>query len=1215
MTTQANTQVTNRIIRASAGTGKTFQLAHRFLSLLQNGAEADRILATTFTRKAAGEILERVVTRLADGALEESVCTELRSLLAAPELTRDACLMHLTELLSRLYRLRISTLDSFFIQIAQSQSFELGLPAQWRIVDELADERMRDDALQLLFRGGRTSELVTLTNLITKGESSRSVGEIVRSTVRNLYSLYLETDAVAWHSLPKQKPLSDEELEATLAELEGVVLPANKFGSGRDKDLERARQGAWDEFISKGIAAKVLNREEKYERQVISAQLVSIYERLLDHARAVLIGQVSWQTEGSYLLLDTFHQLYHGLQQRRRLFRFHDITRLLADQSDRESNVTRPTDEQRVDRDRTPFEASNRTSSIEAVIDVPIDEVPVARSVSTDASVSQTSLASCSLEPLQRMAYRLDGAIDHLLLDEFQDTSPEQWRAVRRLAEHVCWGEEERSFFCVGDVKQAIYGWRGGVAEIFDVVENTLPGLDRQPLNRSYRSSPVIMQLVNRVFGSMTKHPNLARGEAAVQVWSERFQTHEAAKTQLPGYACLQTGPRPQEKEKPASCLLDFAAAETARLRAAAPGATIGVLVRKNAEVGGLISRLKRLHVPASGESGTPIVDAAGVQLLLSLLRLADHPGDTVSRFHLANSPLAAVFDYRDPTADQATHALAQRVRQTLLQDGYGLSILRWSQPLLAIAGQRERRRLEQLVEQAYAYQQQATLRTDDFIRFLEFQRVAEPASAAVRVMTIHQSKGLEFDIVVLPLLGKSLIGQAESFVVERSDPTRPAERVCRMVNQKIQQLFPESLQAMFTAADERRVSEALCVLYVALTRAKHALHMLISPSAENERTLPNSYAGLLRVALRDAQPAGPNECLFELGDPNWYQILTAEAERSIMAPTGSSRTDSKEPEAKSSLDSPRTQLPQQAVGRPGTLAEESAAARSAEGSPSEAGQTAGSTGNVAAPGANDTFEAATSGERSRIAGEHDRVSVAGEVQPGIRLAPSQGGRLRGWERISPSSLEGDSRVKIGQVLRSQLHSEVMLRGTIMHAWFEQIRWLDEAFPSDDAFLEIARRLITAQSVHIDFSLPDLLSEFHRSLKVPELASVLTKSEYVRQVESRDAAWRPATTQPLCWMVQSERPFAIREEGRLLSGSIDRFVSVAAGNQLLAGEIIDFKTDEFTSDDLKTRERRIAFYRPQIEAYRRAMASVTALPIERITARLLFVRAGISCVL
>jgi ATP-dependent exoDNAse (exonuclease V) beta subunit len=1214
MTTQASTQVTNRIIRASAGTGKTFQLAHRFLSLLQTGAQADRILATTFTRKAAGEILERVVTRLADGALDESVCTELRTIIAAPELTREACLLHLTELLSRLYRLRISTLDSFFIQIAQSQSFELGLPAQWGIVDELADERMRDDALQLLFRGGRTSELVTLTNLITKGESSRSVGEIVRGTVKNLYSLYLETDAAAWHSLPKQKPLSDEELEATLAELEGVVLPANKFASGRDRDLERARQGAWDDFISKGIAAKVLNREEKYERQVISAELVSIYERLLDHARAVLIAQVSWQTEGSYLLLDTFHQLYHGLQQRRRLFRFNDVTRLLAEQSDRETSVEPQSAEQRADLDRTQSDVLDQSSSIEKATDSAVDAVNVSASMSIDSSVSQAATWSRSLEPLQRMAYRLDGAIDHLLLDEFQDTSPEQWRAVRRLAEHVCLGAEERSFFCVGDVKQAIYGWRGGVAEIFDVVENSLPGLDRQPLNRSYRSSQVIMDLVNRVFGSMTRHPNLSRGEAAVRVWSERFQTHEAAKTKLPGYACLQTGPRPQEKEKPASSQLDFAAAETARLRAASPGATIGVLVRKNVEVGGLISRLKRLHVPASGESGTPIVDAAGVQLLLSLLRLADHPGDTVSRFHLANSPLAATFDYRDPTADWATHELAQRVRQTLLQDGYGLSILRWSQPLLAIAGQRERRRLEQLVEQAYAYQQQATLRTADFIRFLEFQRVAEPASAAVRVMTIHQSKGLEFDIVVLPLLGKSLIGQAESFVVERSDPTRPAERVCRMVNQKIQQLFPDSLQAMFTAADERRVSEALCVLYVALTRAKHALHMLISPSAENERTLPNSYAGLLRVALRDAQPAGPNEIVFELGDPNWYQTVAVDMEPPVKESTGSIQADSKAPEVKTSIDSSRMQLPEDAAGRPGTLAKESVAARSVEGESSEAGQTAGSAASVSAIGRDAVVEAIRGDESSRVAGENVRGLVAGEF-PGIRLAPSRGGRLRGWERVSPSSLEGDSRVKIGQVLRSQTNSEVMLRGTIMHVWFEQIRWLDEAFPSDELFLEMARRVVAAQSVNIDFSIPGLLAEFHRSLRVPELASVLTKSDYVRQCESRDAAWLPATAQPLCWTVQSERPFAIREEGRLLSGSIDRFVSVAAGDQLLGAEIIDFKTDEFTADDLKTRDRRIAFYRPQIEAYRRAMASVTALPIERITARLLFVRAGLSCVI
>ena len=78
------------------------------------------------------------------------------------------------------------------------------------------------------------------------------------------------------------------------------------------------------------------------------------------------------------------------------------------------------------------------------------------------------------------MAFRLDGSIRHLLLDEFQDTSPVQWRVIRPLAESVT-RKTGGSFFCVGDVKQAIYGWRGGMVEILNTLQGSLGQLQESP--------------------------------------------------------------------------------------------------------------------------------------------------------------------------------------------------------------------------------------------------------------------------------------------------------------------------------------------------------------------------------------------------------------------------------------------------------------------------------------------------------------------------------------------------------------------------------------------------------------------------------------------------------------------------------------------------------------------------------------------------------------
>ncbi len=136
------------VIRASAGTGKTFQLSNRFLGLAAAGFPPDHILATTFARKAAGEILERVLTRLAEAADSDACLTELTGHLQCTSFSHDACVALLRNLINHLHRLQIGTLDSFFVQMAGSFSLELGLPLGWRIIESLEDHRLRADAIQ-----------------------------------------------------------------------------------------------------------------------------------------------------------------------------------------------------------------------------------------------------------------------------------------------------------------------------------------------------------------------------------------------------------------------------------------------------------------------------------------------------------------------------------------------------------------------------------------------------------------------------------------------------------------------------------------------------------------------------------------------------------------------------------------------------------------------------------------------------------------------------------------------------------------------------------------------------------------------------------------------------------------------------------------------------------------------------------------------------------
>ena len=830
------------IIRASAGSGKTFQLSNRFLDLIEHGEPPERILATTFARKAAGEILDRILLRLAEAAAKPKASRELGAFIRNDELTSARCTELLRALTSNLHRLRVGTIDSFFAQIARSFALELGVPPAWRIVDEVEDQELRTQAIQAVLARHKHEDLLRLFYLLTQGDAQRSVSQLIRDTVSNLYTIFLDSPAEAWKALPMSaSPFSGtgvppvtgdspagrrgHSLEDALEELRTLPLGGKKsLENARADDFDRALNGDWEEFIGKGIAGAIVAGKDAFNRQAIEPHVAKVYERLIAHARATLLNRIASYTAGAHELLAHFHEEYQRLKHRRRVMRFEDVTRIVG---------------------------------------------RVADHGGTDA-----------------MAFRLDAHIDHLLLDEFQDTSPQQWSAIRPFASRVVdrRASKTSTFFCVGDVKQAIYGWRGGVAEIFDGIASQLKitGGDTS-LAKSYRSSPIVIDGVNRVFTRLTRCRELGRSAAAVAAFEKAFPPHETAKSEYNGYACLRTAPANEEDQK--SATLTFAAAEIERLARETPDRTIGVLCRRHETIAALIYDLRRRGIAASEEGGNALTDSAAVNLIISLLTLADHPGDTIARHHLATSVLADRLRLRHRKSDDDAIRVSRDVRDKLMTEGYGPAIYQWTTWLAPECDQRELSRLNQLVERAFAYQPAATLRTADFLRIIKTQRVADPTSDKVRVMTIHAAKGLEFDVVVLPDLDQPLLGQNDQVVTRREDHIGPVDIVCRYVDQSLRPLLPPRIAAAFEEAETRRATEALCVLYVSLTRAIHALHMIISPTHKGQRK--EASGKLLQAALcdgDDAQQAPPNKILWQLGDPRWYQSPGDEKELAAAA-------------------------------------------------------------------------------------------------------------------------------------------------------------------------------------------------------------------------------------------------------------------------------------------------------------------------------------------
>ncbi len=820
----------NVVIRASAGTGKTYALSNRYLQLLASGQECQTILATTFTKKGAGEILDRIVGRLAEAALDAQATEELSERLDW-NLTQERTGKILHQLLRNLHRLEIGTLDSFFSRIARVFSLELGLPPTWEIVEDQQMRRLYSRAIGQVLQSRPAMELL---NLMAKGDVPRRVATLLHDTVDNIYRTFRDSGPKPWDRIARTSQfLSDEALAQLTGAMENLLMNKKSLAEHWTKVIEAVQQRDWEAFIHQRSFQNFLDGNHRYGQTKLPEEVLSIYGQLLPHCRAHVEDSLIKQNHSTRDLLGIFGDHLNRMQNQTGSLRFDDVT--------------------------------NRLQSL---------------------------IASWDSE---RSNFRLDQRIQHVMLDEFQDTSLGQWQIVRPFVSRVAESPDElRSFFCVGDLKQAIYGWRGGIAEIFDLVDREFDQLQSQTLTKSYRSSPAVIHFVNQVFLNTANYEiDDPLVKQAIASWSQWFSEHTTEYEDMPGYVAIEkadSNPESTEMEGSAEAIanqmLDLKAIERiAQLDASLPESnTMGVLVRTNQQVSRLIAELQQRGIDASEEGGSILTDSAAVELILSALTLADHPGDSIARFHVSHSPLAGGLgllpedDANQRENMEFGHTASAQLRRRLVYEGYGPVVESLAAVLVPSCTKRELSRLQQLVQLAWARSHQSDLwglRPKRFVDYVRDEaRMAEPSGSRIRVMTIHQAKGLEFDVVVFPIPQRAgnWNGQSPSVVVGRDSPASPIDLVTRYQGKELRKLLPESVQQVFEEDLKREVREAMCVLYVALTRAAHALHVIL-PS--NAKSTSKSITGLILASVGGDEAANEG-VIYEYGNANWFNGTAA---------------------------------------------------------------------------------------------------------------------------------------------------------------------------------------------------------------------------------------------------------------------------------------------------------------------------------------------------
>ena len=1021
------------LIRASAGTGKTFQLSNRYISLLATGACPTSILATTFTRKAAGEIRDRILERLSDAILNRKAAADLLSHLEINQTNSDcdfeACFLAMVD---NLHRLNIGTLDSFFSIWTTKLSLEIGLTPGWSILSTTEYDALVQSAISDVVQYGKNTELSRLLMLLNKGTVNRSVTKNIHDAIDKLRSLYLQSDKDVWNQPLHQPHFQPTKLETALDELEVVANEVDKaqLAKGILSDIELLRKENFSKAIGQGVLKKIIEGSTKYGSVEIPTTIASHYQPIIEFIGNRFSKEIYHQALATYDLLTQFTRSFNKLKTLSNKLEFSDATDYAAR----------------------------------------IEQLP------------------------REILQRLNIDIRHLLLDEFQDTSVPQWKAISHLVSEVTKypGDSKQSLFCVGDTKQAIYGWRGGRREIFETLSNSVEDLQTDRLINSYRSSSIVLDFINSVFTNLPNHDRMGSLAPVLRDWSDDFKTHSAA-MDLPGFVHYQNAaPASKATDRLTNCLLETVK-RVKELLAANKEMTVGVLLRKNDDIGKLIQLLGSEGIVASEEGGNTLTRFAPVQLILNWLHLLEFPNDSLALYQIVRSPLSTRLQSDGPDHQLSSEQLTAE-RADLLQNGLGNYIAELKKSLDGFLNSSQHFRLEQLIQYADTFESESPLRLSEFIDSVAIERFTDETSARVRVMTIHASKGLEFDAVILPHLEPAL-KRTPDIIVKRTTDQLPGA-IFPYRSDKIQPLLPNRYCEAVKETATEQLQEALCVLYVAMTRAAHALYLIGPSQPKPPKEVPVTLAGLIQMAINESYDSTGNCTVYEKGDRNWYASKSGRGE----------------------IDDVRPEMP------------------------------------------------------SGLNRQHH-----GNAQ----LLPT----------ASPSSLEGGEFLKASALLRPPSHDALNF-GTLVHQLFEEIDWWS---PGDN---EHYLQRLDDRKIEWDDSLRRILDTLQLSADV---SRILTPGFY-NDLPSFN------TTDQL--IVKNEVAVTSIVDGKLIRGFADRIVLGMRQGKIIAADIVDYKTDALGENQSKLLER-TTHYRPQINAYRATISQMLNLNDADVSARLLFVTAGV----
>ncbi|OJU57802.1 MAG: double-strand break repair helicase AddA [Alphaproteobacteria bacterium 62-8] len=866
-------------VSANAGAGKTYTLANRVTRLLLAGARPERILCLTYTKAAAAEMAARLFNQLgawalmADDTLREKIREIGASADSGEELARARTLF--AQALETPGGLKIQTIHAFCQNLLARFPLEAAIAPGFTVLDEQTAQHLMQLAQTFVLEHAEDNLLLTgaIHTIVTEAGEQQlqqvldaALG-VDRRRLEAAISGCTAEDGSLFHTLSGfHGSNSGERPDAVVRnfcdglkrERETIAAIATWLESGGKTDRNFA--DAFHRILAVDFTAETfettreifLTKEDKPRAKLASKKLSEARPDLADH-------------------LNQMAQRFYEAEEARRAAR----AATLCEAAILIANAT-----------HTRYTA---LKAQRAALDY-------------DDLIAKTQRLLERRDAAAWVLYRLDGGLDHILIDEAQDTSPEQWAILKKLTEDFFAGESARktdalarTIFAVGDEKQSIFSFQGADPVQFDVprhyfwahVSGAGQDFADEQLQTSRRSAPEILGFVDDVFGAPETRDGLtpdgheivhfahrAEARGLVEFWPTVAPDDEEEPDpwQKPVDAPSKRGPVVRLAEKIARQIrfwMDARVTLPGHEDPISPGDIMILLPRREPFGSEIIRQLKLLHIPVAGADRLRLTTQIAVMDLIALGRFMLQPQDDLTLAAILRSPLMGVCE--DDLCDLSTErtgtlwaalnaregerpqfAQARELLSDLLAradfvqpyEFYAHVLNRTRARFLARLGAEANDAIEEFLSLAISYEAANTPSLQGFLQWLEqgnpeIKRDMERGRGEVRVMTVHGAKGLEADIVILPDTARK--------------PKQPSQ-LGRLLFSAEGVVFsvpnseaPQAVKAAKQAAQAEALREHRRLLYVALTRAKDRLYFC---GFENKKGIdPDSW-------YRTAEPA-----------------------------------------------------------------------------------------------------------------------------------------------------------------------------------------------------------------------------------------------------------------------------------------------------------------------------------------------------------------------